>query len=1282
MPTKCGAFFRFLFARLSFAMLLLVTFPAAISAMGQRTVSAPRAGWRVIETRLPAADGSAVEVGPAPSSQRLSLTLTLSVDAERALALDRFLADVVAPSSARYHQWLTPAQFAAAYGASSDRVSALSAWLSSQGLRVDSMSPSGLRMSVSGFVFQVEGAFGTSIRTFQIEGRSYYANASYPQVPEELGSLVAAVDGLDDLPSGLSAGGGLETAINGYAGPLSVGALSSVVDANRVGSMTLDAARFSAAASPSELAGLNAVFRQAAAQGITTLVYEGTAGTFAASSADVTVVAGPDARAQGDGASVARPWWQNAAGLPADGFRAVPDVSAGAVGEMSQAVSAVALETGGRLGNINPVLYAMAPIAGVFTQADAAASGTWEPVSGLGRIDVAQFVKAFPRGLGSSQLSISSSANAPIHGQAFSLTITSTSTSGGAVPTGTITLTSTQAGFPGSTVSLNGGGIAVSPNYLIAGGMYAISAAYSGDANYAPTNATITITVQPEATVFRITAPANATLGSTITATVTLASASGVGTPSGSVTVTPSGITGALASTQTVTGSGGTATAAYTFTTKQAGSVALQASCTSSDASFSCYTPQTSTTTVPQATPTVVLSVTPTNPTAGQQITLSASVTGVAGIGTTGSVQFFDGSTSLGFGSAPTATFAGSLNATGSHILTAVYQGDSNYLKVTSSPVTASVNTVPTTTTVNSSATSGAYGQAITLNISVVGTTVVNGTQPTGTLTFTGAGTLTSSPVSGGSANVTLNNLGVGTYTIGTSYSGDANYAASTGNPVVLTVTQTTASLNASISSTSFTTGSSSTLTVTVTLPGNAQLAPGSTFLATIVGVTGATYPGTFAVNTGGNTGTGSVVIPAPIAGSYTLQVVCGASANFTCAPSNLSITSTSTTGGGGATGTTPTLTVLTISPTGAAVGQPITLTATVSAAAGAIAANALAGNVSFFDGTTLLGSATIATVGTNGVATFKTSLTGSTTAHSLTAMYVGNTVYAPSTSAVVSLTLSAAAANLTLTSNVATSLAGTSVVFTATISGLSATGSVPTGTVSFYIAGTTPALFGVATVGAAGNGIGLAVFSTSNLPSGAITIYAVYNGDASFGTATSNLITIGLSDYTLIFLPQTLTITQGKPGSVTGVVTAINNFAGSVILGCIPPPNVEMTCSFNPVVLNGGGPTTLTVTSTATKTARFDHGGDVPFGIAGSITFAGLVCLLIPGRRRPRVSGLLLVLLGLALTMNLGCSSGNFPAGADAGTPYGTTLLNINTAGTQNGSTVRHNYTFQVTVQ
>ncbi len=282
------------------------------------------------------------------------------------------------------------------------------------------------------------------------------------------------------------------------------------------------------------------------------------------------------------------------------------------------------------------------------------------------------------------------------------------------------------------------------------------------------------------------------------------------------------------------------------------------------------------------------------------------------------------------------------------------------------------------------------------------------------------------------------------------------------------------------------------------------------------------------------------------------------------------------------------------------------------------------------------------------------------------------------------SATASPVAAGVTLTSNVSATLSGYSVTLTASVTGATASAVTPTGNVSFYVAGTTPRLLGVSAVGMAGAGLSIAVLATPNIPTGAQTIYAVYAGDTNFSSALSNNLSIGVSDYNVTFVPQSLTVARGQSGQMTLVLGLINSFPGTVAFGCTPPPNTEITCAFSPTTLTGGGTSTMTLQTSAPKTAALRHRSPPGFRAVGGVLFASLLGFLLPRRQR-RVPSLMLMLLALALTMNLGCATNNFVqtgAVTDAGTPLGTASMIVNTAGTDGLNTIRHNYTFQVTVQ
>jgi subtilase family serine protease len=60
-----------------------------------------------------------MDLGPAPAETKLGMSIRFSMTPAQDAALDQLLADQQNPSSPRYHQWLTTAQFAAQFGLSS-----------------------------------------------------------------------------------------------------------------------------------------------------------------------------------------------------------------------------------------------------------------------------------------------------------------------------------------------------------------------------------------------------------------------------------------------------------------------------------------------------------------------------------------------------------------------------------------------------------------------------------------------------------------------------------------------------------------------------------------------------------------------------------------------------------------------------------------------------------------------------------------------------------------------------------------------------------------------------------------------------------------------------------------------------------------------------------------------------------------------------------------------------------------------------------------------------------
>jgi hypothetical protein len=152
-------------------------------------------------------------------------------------------------------------------------------------------------------------------------------------------------------------------------------------------------------------------------------------------------------------------------------------------------------------------------------------------------------------------------------------------------------------------------------------------------------------------------------------------------------------------------------------------------------------------------------------------------------------------------------------------------------------------------------------------------------------------------------------------------------------------------------------------------------------------------------------------------------------------------------------------------------------------------------GTVTFMDGSTLIGTATVSPVSnTNTAIANDDTISLTPGAHSITAVYSPLTGYSASTSAVLTETIVGIATTTTVTASTASVTIGQTVTFTATVAG---TGVMPTGTVTFTSGSTA---LGTATL----NGTGTATTSEYNLNTGTYPVTATYSGDSIHATSVS----------------------------------------------------------------------------------------------------------------------------------------------------------------------------------
>src|SRR5665213_1104350 len=463
--------------------------------------------------------------------------------------------------------------------------------------------------------------------------------------------------------------------------------------------------------------------------------------------------------------------------------------------------------------------------------------------------------------------------------------------------------------------------------------------------------------------------PTSAVQGTNVVLTATTTASSG--TPTGTVTFMDGTTSLGAASL-----SGGTAS--LTVSTLAAGSHSVTASYGGTGGFLaSASTAVAVTINAPAVATTTVVSASPNPASAGASVVLTATTTATSGT-PTGSVTFFDGVTSLGTGalnSSGVATLSVSTLAVGSHSITANYAGAGSFTASTSAAVALAISAVTTTTSLIASPNPATQGANVILTAT---TTAASGT-PSGTVTFydgvtsLGTGTLNGSGV----ATLTVSTLTGGSHSLTASYAASGSFGASTSAAVALLINQTTTTVVTAAPNPAAQ-GVSVVLSATTT-------ATSGTPSGSVTFYDGATSVGAGTLN---GFGTATLTVSSLAVGSHSIT------ASYTATSGFLASTSAAVTLVINAPQVTTT--ALSASPNPASQGANVVLTASTTAASGTPT-----GTVTFYDGTTSLGAASLS----GGTATLTVTTLG-LGAHSLTASYGGGGGFGPSTSTAVSVNI------------------------------------------------------------------------------------------------------------------------------------------------------------------------------------------------------------------------------------------------------------------------------------
>ncbi len=409
-----------------------------------------------------------------------------------------------------------------------------------------------------------------------------------------------------------------------------------------------------------------------------------------------------------------------------------------------------------------------------------------------------------------------------VYGQAdtFTATVASADVNNTSTPTGNVIFEDTTGATPVvlGTVALTSGTAAFTTSAL-AIGSHTVTAFYQGDASFAVSNGSASDTVAQAATTTALASSSNASVyGQSITLTASVSvNSPGAGTAGGSVQFLD-GTT--VLATRTLDATG---TAKFSTNQLSVGAHSLTAVYQGSTNFVTSTSTATSDTVAQGTTQTVLFGWrNPTN--YGQAVTLVAQVNPVSpafGL-RTGMVTFMDGTNVLGTGTLSkwgTASFTTSSLSVGTHSLTAVYSGDTNFAGSTSTALAEVVNKGYAHTTVITSAQPVQVGQSVTFTAAVGSSVAV---APTGSVEFLDNGAaLGTVPLSGGLASFSTSTLTVGYHRITALYLGDANYNASSSPAVWQAVNATTQTATGTATGSGTLNNGAQTFTFVVQNPGN-----------------------------------------------------------------------------------------------------------------------------------------------------------------------------------------------------------------------------------------------------------------------------------------------------------------------------------------------------------------------------------------------------------------------------------------------------------------------------
>lgn len=312
------------------------------------------------------------------------------------------------------------------------------------------------------------------------------------------------------------------------------------------------------------------------------------------------------------------------------------------------------------------------------------------------------------------------------------------------------------------------------------------------------------------------------------------------------------------------------------------------------------------------------------------------------------------------------------------------------------------------------------------------------------------------------------------------------------------------------------------------------------------------------------------------------------------------------------------TLTTLSVSPTTPTSGTVVTLTADVTSSAGTPY-----GGATFFDGTTMLGTASLL----GGKAVFNT-VSLAEGQHSLQAIYNANATFGSSSSQGQPLTVQSAAASLVPTFTSVSEMPnplGRGLVLTARVSSINR---APQGTVAFLMDGS---VLGKAFT----NRAGTATLALSAIPgNGHHKWWASYAGNSVFAPSASPALEESWQNdgpaFTLSLNTNEVSVSSARSAQIR--VQVVASPAQTIALSCASGLPRVYSCIFSPPSLSGSGTATLTISSM--------HDSAMGNKVAGGWVMTLCLFVFLPALRRKELRWLVVLIALVPLVALSGCSN------------------------------------------